>query len=445
MAEQSRGRPAAILAGRYQLDRLIARGGMSAVYEARDRELRRRVAVKVFRADVDSRERFRIEAVTLAALNHPGLVRVFDAGDHQGDAFVVLELVDGPTLARRVRDRGPSTPDEVAEIGARVADALAHVHSAGVVHRDVTPSNILCGSDGRPKLADFGIARLVDTARLTAPAMAVGTAAYMAPEQVLGEDVTPAADVYSLGLVLLEMLTGARAYDGPSREAAVARLVRPPRLPAELPRDWRRLIRGMTGLDPASRPSAREVRDRLLSMRGLHRPTVAPLAAVSATAIARGDAGASPEPATVAMSAVDGTALLPAVVLPGPVRDHPGAGRPRRVPALAALAVAAVGVAAAGLAGFRGDGTVRPPATTSVLASVGSVPVAVTVPDDLTVTTGTGQTAPVEHTAEAGPARGDVPAGAPEVPGTHDDAEGDRQVARKGKEKDKAPTRGSER
>lgn len=446
MAEQSRGRPAAILAGRYQLDRLIARGGMSEVYEARDRELRRRVAVKVFRADVDARERFRIEAVTLAALNHPGLVRVFDAGDHQGDAFLVLELVDGPTLARSMRDQGPFAPDEVAEIGARVADALAHVHAAGVVHRDVTPSNILCGADGRPKLADFGIARLVDTARLTAPAMAIGTAAYMAPEQVLGEDVTPAADVYSLGLVLLEMLTGARAYDGPTREVAVARLVRPPRLPAELPRDWRRLIRGMTGLDPASRPSAREVRDRLLSMGGVHRPSVVPLTAAIPAPAASGVADASPEPATVAMSAVDGTALLPAALVPGPALVRPGADRPRRVPAVAALAVlAALGVAAAGLASFRGDGTVRPPSTTSVLASVGSVPGTVSVPDDLTATVGTGQTAPVDRPAEVSPARGDVPEGTPEVPGTPDDAEGGRQVTRKGKEKDKAPTRGSER
>jgi serine/threonine protein kinase len=230
---------------------------MGEVYEAQDRELQRRVAVKVFRSGADERDRFRIEAVTLAGLSHPGLVRVFDAGEHDGDAFVVLELVDGPSLARRLREQGAATPGEAAAIGARVADALAHVHAGGVVHRDVTPSNILCGPDGRPKLADFGIARLIDSARVTAPAMAVGTAAYMAPEQVLGEDVTPAADIYSLGLVLLEMLTGSRAYDGPSREAAVARLVRPPSLPDDLPRGWRRLIQDMTGGDPSSRRHTR--------------------------------------------------------------------------------------------------------------------------------------------------------------------------------------------
>ncbi len=364
------GERAAVLADRYQLGRLIARGGMGEVYEAQDRELQRRVAVKVFRSAAGDRDRFRNEAITLAALSHPGLVRVFDAGEHEGDAFVVLELVDGPTLARRLRD-GPVSPSEVAELGARVADALAHVHVSGVVHRDVTPSNILCGPDGRPKLADFGIARLIDTARVTAPAMAVGTAAYMAPEQVLGENVTPAADIYSLGLVLLEMLTGSRAYAGPSREAAVARLLRPPRVPDDVPRGWRHLIQDMTGGDPSSRPSAPQVRDRLESMGGARQPTSPPVAMPS-TASFGGAAATSPETATVAVSAVDETAQLPVDLIPGA-----GPDRRRRIPALALLGVAALGVAA-GMATVGGDGDgVRPPSTTAVLAPVATVPIAV--------------------------------------------------------------------
>lgn len=372
MAEHSQGERAAILAGRYRLGRLIARGGMGEVYEATDRELHRTVAVKVFRSAADGRDRFRIEAVTLAALSHPGLVRVFDAGEHEGDAFVVLEFVDGPTLARRLREQGPVPPHQVAQLGARVADALAHVHEAGVVHRDVTPSNIICGPDGRPKLADFGIARLVDTARVTAPSMAVGTAAYMAPEQVLGEDVTPGADIYSLGLVLLELLTGSRAYGGPSREAAVARLARPPRLPTDLPRDWRRLIRDMTGADASHRPSAPEVRDRLEYL-GAARQPASPLVVAPYAAAPAGALGTAPEAATVAIPAVDRTALLPAELIRG---TDPG--RRRRVPALALLGVVvALGAAAAGLASVSGSDTGRPPPTGSVMSPVSTVPATV--------------------------------------------------------------------
>src|SRR5688572_5471821 len=202
---------------------------MADVYEATDHQLQRQVAVKVFRAAATSdRARFDAEVVVLAALNHPGLVQVYDAGDQDGDAFVVLELVEGPTLATRLREVGPLPAVDVADLGAQVADALAYVHERGVVHRDVTPSNVLCGPDGRPRLADFGIARLVDTTRVTAAATAIGTAAYMAPEQVQGHDVTPAADVYALGLVLLELLTGRRAFEGTGHEVAVARLARPP-------------------------------------------------------------------------------------------------------------------------------------------------------------------------------------------------------------------------
>ena len=194
-----------VLAGRYELVRHIARGGMADVYEADDRQLQRAVAIKVFRAGATAdRARFDAEVVVLAALNHPGLVQVYDAGEHEGDAFVVLDLVDGPTLAARLASGGPVPPAAAAEVGAQVADALAYVHDQGVVHRDVTPANVLCSPDGRALLADFGIARLIDTSRVTAAATTVGTAAYMAPEQVQGLDVTPAADVYSLGLVLLE-------------------------------------------------------------------------------------------------------------------------------------------------------------------------------------------------------------------------------------------------
>ena len=212
---------------------------MGDVFEATDERLQRQVAVKVFREDPSlDRQRFDREARLLASLDHPGLVRVFDAGEHDRAAFVVLELVEGPTLADRLVE-GALPPDEVADLGIAVGDALAYIHGHGVVHRDVKPSNILCDPTGHPRLVDFGIARVVDATRVTAVATAVGTAAYMAPEQVQGRDVTGAADVYALGLVLLELLTGARAFQGTVQEVAVARLTRSPDVRAA-PGPWRR-------------------------------------------------------------------------------------------------------------------------------------------------------------------------------------------------------------
>ena len=277
-----------VLAGRYELVRHIARGGMADVYEADDRQLQRAVAIKVFRAGATAdRARFDAEVVVLAALNHPGLVQVYDAGEHEGDAFVVLDLVDGPTLAARLASGGPVPPAAAAEVGAQVADALAYVHDQGVVHRDVTPANVLCSPDGRALLADFGIARLIDTSRVTAAATTVGTAAYMAPEQVQGLDVTPAADVYSLGLVLLELLTGRKAFTGTAQETAVARLVRDPDTSTNVPDAWRDLLRDMTERAPSDRPLAAQVRDRLRALLLIPTNPTAPLGVVGPTTVGR--------------------------------------------------------------------------------------------------------------------------------------------------------------
>ena len=205
-----------VVAERYTLGDRLGSGGMAVVYRATDRVLHRDVAVKVLRDTADDetdRLRFTSEARTLAALSHRHLVMVLDAGTTADQPFLVMELVEGMTLSQRIAD-GPLAPDEVAEIGAQLADALAYAHGQGVIHRDVKPGNVLLGRSG-VKLADFGIARLVgDTVRHTMTGQAIGTAAYISPEQVLGHDVTPAADVYALGLVLLEVLTGERAYPG---------------------------------------------------------------------------------------------------------------------------------------------------------------------------------------------------------------------------------------
>jgi serine/threonine protein kinase len=260
---------ASLLGDRYLLTEVIGRGGMADVHRGTDRVLDREVAVKVLRdraADPADRARFTGEARTLAALNHSGLVMILDAGIDAEQPYLVMELVEGPTLARLCAGT-PIAPAEVARIGAQVATALAYAHGEGVVHRDVKPGNVLMGAAGRVKLADFGIARLIgDTMRHTKTGQAIGTAAYLAPEQVRGRDVTPAADVYSLGLVLLEALTGERAYQGPPTEAALARLSSPPSIPDWLPEDWRTLLAGATASEPADRPDAAEVAGRLRAL-----------------------------------------------------------------------------------------------------------------------------------------------------------------------------------
>jgi eukaryotic-like serine/threonine-protein kinase len=255
-----------VLANRYRLEEILGRGGMAEVWRATDPVLHRAVAVKVLRdtaEDETDRLRFTAEARTLARLSHPGLVMLLDAGINEERPFLVLELVEGQTLDQECAGQ-PADPARVAEIGRELGGALAYAHGAGVIHRDVKPGNVLLGDDGRIKLADFGIARLIgETVRHTRTGQAIGTAAYLSPEQVRGEDVTEATDVYSLGLLLLEALTGERAYPGTPTESALARLNRPPEIPDSVPATWAPLITEMTALEPGDRPTADEVVERV--------------------------------------------------------------------------------------------------------------------------------------------------------------------------------------
>ncbi|GAA2511198.1 serine/threonine-protein kinase [Streptomyces gobitricini] len=247
-----------VVAGRYRLDDLLGRGGGADVYEGLDLRLRRPVAVKVLRPEGEAvtEERFDSEARLLARLQHPGLVTVYDCGREDGQPYLIMQLIRGTTLRTRIA-REPLTPAEACRIGSALASALAHVHANGVVHRDVKPSNILLDEAGTPHLTDFGISRLLDSTARTATGALVGTAAYMAPEQVLGRGAGPASDIYSLGLVLLESLKAELEYDGAPLEAAIARLHRPPVIPPELPAELAELLRAMTASDEAGRPDAR--------------------------------------------------------------------------------------------------------------------------------------------------------------------------------------------
>lgn len=175
---------AEILAGRYRLDARIGSGGAADVHRGFDLRLRRAVAVKLFRpgTGLESEEGFASEAVILARLQHPGLVTAYDAGRHDGRAYLVMQLIEGPTLRARIAG-GALSCEETAELGAGLAQALAHAHEAGIVHRDVKPSNILLGASGRPYLTDFGISRLVDATTRTVTGTIVGTAAYLSPSR----------------------------------------------------------------------------------------------------------------------------------------------------------------------------------------------------------------------------------------------------------------------
>jgi hypothetical protein len=202
-----------VVAERYEIRALLGRGGMGEVYEAVDRRLDRTVALKVLRPELarDRRllARFRREARTSARLAHPGIVAVHDVGEHGGRAFIVMEFVAGRTLARAIDQQGPMAPALAARIGAEAADALAHAHERGIVHRDVSPGNVMVTPGGAVKILDFGIARAArgSSARSGSPTVH-GTAAYVAPEQARGEAADQRADVYALGAVLYELISG---------------------------------------------------------------------------------------------------------------------------------------------------------------------------------------------------------------------------------------------
>jgi eukaryotic-like serine/threonine-protein kinase len=312
---------------RYEVERLLGRGGMAEVFQALDLTTEAPVALKLLR-DVEPRSvrRFQDELGVLGRLVHPGVVGLRASGTHDGAPYLVLELIEGPSLADLLLDGALGLQRSIA-VGRQLAEALAYAHAHDVVHRDLKPANVLCESASeRVCLTDFGIARWGDATRMTAPGALMGTAAYLAPEQLDGQ-IRPSVDVYALGLVVLECLTGVRCYSGSMIEAAVARLCRPPVIPADPPRWLQHTLAAMTTADPAHRPSA----DLVASAFHLRSadPVVPSTAAVPAAAVPRTGSADSVLPSTAAQSApavgtgsadltLPGAAAVPAAAPNGP-------------------------------------------------------------------------------------------------------------------------------
>jgi eukaryotic-like serine/threonine-protein kinase len=257
-----------VLVNRYVLKILLGRGGMGVVWRAHDVVLGREVAVKevMFPASLSAAERAAAqarvtrEARAAARLNHPGVVTLYDVVTSQGSVFLVMELVEAPTLAELVRVEGPLAPERVAEIGAQLASTLEAAHHAGIVHRDVKPANVLVPPTGSAKLADFGVASLADDPRLTTTGRVIGSPAYMAPEQAKGEETGPPADFWALGATLYFAVEGEPPFDKGSSMAALAAVVN------EAPQPMRRagplapLLAALLAKDPQARPSGPKVR-----------------------------------------------------------------------------------------------------------------------------------------------------------------------------------------
>jgi eukaryotic-like serine/threonine-protein kinase len=273
-----------VLGDRYEVEGVLGQGGMAKVFKGRDKVLGRPVAVKVlspqFAGDDQFVTRFRREAQAAAALNHPNIVSVFDTGSQNDVHYIVMEYVRGRTLRDAIRSEGPLLPERAAEIGDAVARALGAAHEAGLVHRDIKPGNIMLTSDGEVKVMDFGIARTATGDTLTQTAAVLGTASYLSPEQAQGESVDGRSDIYSLGCVLYEMVTGRPPFTGDSPVAIAYKHVKddpvpPSRVNPDVPDDLEAVIMKSMAKNAANRyQSADEMRQDLQRLlQGL--PTLA--------------------------------------------------------------------------------------------------------------------------------------------------------------------------
>ncbi|MGW9631764.1 protein kinase domain-containing protein [Agromyces sp. NPDC055520] len=248
--------------GRYELQSRIAIGGMGEVWQATDLVIGRQVAIKILKdeylGDPGFLERFRAEARHAALVNHEGIANVFDYGEEDGSAYLVMELVPGEALSTILEREHVLSTDKVLDIVAQTASALQAAHAAGLVHRDIKPGNLLITPDGRVKITDFGIARIADQVPLTATGQVMGTVQYLSPEQASGHPASPTTDIYSLGIVAYEALAGRRPFTGESQVAiAMAQINEtPPDLPVTVSEPVRNLVYGCIAKNPADRPQS---------------------------------------------------------------------------------------------------------------------------------------------------------------------------------------------
>ena len=289
-----------ILKDRYEVEDKIAAGGMGIVYAATDERLNRRVAVKILderlAEDPSFVERFRREARSVAALAHPNIARVFDYAEDGKRHFIVMELVEGKDLARVIRDEGSLAPERAALITAQICMALDHAHSAGIVHRDMKPANVIVDGDDRVKVTDFGIARAMGESKLTVTGAVMGSAHYISPEQAGGTEIGPASDIYSTGIVLYEMLTGAVPFTGESLMVVASRHITddvppPSALNQDVPEVYDSIVARATAKDPRRRfPDVAAMEAALSGASapesvGTTAATTVPLAAGGSTAV----------------------------------------------------------------------------------------------------------------------------------------------------------------
>jgi serine/threonine-protein kinase len=346
--------PGTVLRRRYRLDGPVALGGVGEVWRGTDLVLERVVAVKLLRPEYAQDEeclaRFRAEGRHAALLSHPNIAQVYDYVEKAPPVpgFLVMELVDGQSLARLLA-RGPMSPARTMGIVAQAASGLQAAHAAGLVHRDIKPGNLLVGPDDQVKITDFGIAQAPGSARLTRTGMLVGTAAYLAPERATGGVATPASDLYSLGVVAYECLTGQAPFDGEPLAVALAHIQQAiPPLPPSVPAAVAALVTDLTAKDPSARPSsAEDVSDRAERLRSVPSspPAATPGVPMPAARAPAGHTGAAPK----LPNEPGGRAPRPA---------DPGGARPRRPrrlsragpPVRAALVLAALALAALGWA-----------------------------------------------------------------------------------------------
>jgi serine/threonine protein kinase len=257
-----------VLSNRYRLDQRLAAGGMGEVWKATDELLGRSVAVKLLKqqylADDNFRDRFRAEARFAASLQHGGIAQVYDYGEQDNLAYLVMELVPGETLSRILADRGPLSTDATLDIIGQAARALQVAHTTGIIHRDIKPANLMVTDDGIVKITDFGIARGGESTTMTQTGQVMGTAQYVSPEQATGEHITPVSDLYSLGIVAYECLAGLPPFAADTPVALALKHVREdaPPLPGHVPAAVCDLVSAMIAKYPADRPSsAQEVAD----------------------------------------------------------------------------------------------------------------------------------------------------------------------------------------